>query len=172
MIELHAILILMIIGAVAAVGMEDLLSSVIVFTAVGVCLALEFLFLRAPEVAIIQLACGVISLIILIKIIQGAQMPLSKRKFNVIYIIFALFFVAAFLYFSYQALLGIPRFGSSIMKIGQYYIDEGLHKTGAANIVAAVMFDFRAYDALAAIAVVFASVIGTMAVLRTSTKKD
>jgi uncharacterized MnhB-related membrane protein len=44
MIELHVILVLMIVGAVVAMEIKDLLSSVIALGAVGIGLTLEFLF--------------------------------------------------------------------------------------------------------------------------------
>ena len=53
----------------------------------------------------------------------------------------------------------------------QTYIAEGLEKTGAANIVASVILDFRAYDTLGEATVLFTSIIGATVILRRNTKK-
>ena len=53
----------------------------------------------------------------------------------------------------------------------QTYISEGLAKTGAANLVASVILDFRAYDTLGEATVLFTSIIGATVILRKKPKK-
>ena len=55
MIELHALVIFMIIGAVVAIEAKDLLSSVVAVGVAGLGLSIAFLFLKAPDLAITQL---------------------------------------------------------------------------------------------------------------------
>lgn len=172
MIELHVILILMIVGAVVAMEIEDMLSSVIALGAVGIGLTLEFLLLRAPDLAITQLVVEILSLIILIRATVGVKLPKEKIGLRPGYFIFALAFVAFFLFFSYKALAELPRFGAPVMKMGAEYIREGLKKTGAANIVAAVILDFRGYDTLGEATILFTSVVGVLAVLRRTGRKQ
>jgi multisubunit Na+/H+ antiporter MnhB subunit len=171
MIEVHVILVLMIIGAIAAIEIEDMLSSVIAMGAVGIGLSLQFLLLRAPDLAITQLVVEILSLIILIKATVGAKMPEEQFKARIGYLIFALLFAAAFLFFSEQALRELPGFGSPLMKMGSEYLTEGLKKTGAANMVSAIILDFRGYDTLGEATVLFTSVIGVLAVLRIMRKR-
>lgn len=52
MIELYVLLVFMIIGAIIAIEMKDLLSAVIAVGAVGLGLSIVFLVLKAPDVAI------------------------------------------------------------------------------------------------------------------------
>ncbi len=66
MIELYVLLIFMIIGAIVAIEMKDLLSSVIAVGAVGLGLSIALLILKAPDVAITQLVVEILCLIILI----------------------------------------------------------------------------------------------------------
>ncbi|MFH0790057.1 MAG: hydrogen gas-evolving membrane-bound hydrogenase subunit E [Candidatus Omnitrophota bacterium] len=171
MIELHIILILMIIGAIVAMEIEDLLSSIIALGAVGIGLSLEFLLLRAPDLAITQLVVEILSLVILIKATVGMDLPSGKIKLNPGYLLFAGLFVAGFIWFSQRALLQLPVFGKPIMKMGSQYIAEAAKKTGAANIVSAVILDFRGYDTLGEATILFTSVIGVLAVLRKTGKK-
>lgn len=166
MIELHVILVLMIIGAVAAMEIKDLLSSVIALGAVGIGLTLEFLLLRAPDLAITQLVVEILSVIILIRATVGASMPQERIKNRAAYLAFALLFIVLFLFFSHKALLDLPAFGAPIMKMGAQYVAEALSKTGAANIVAAIILDFRGYDTLGEATILFTSVVGVSAVLR------
>jgi multicomponent Na+:H+ antiporter subunit B len=51
------------------------------------------------------------------------------------------------------------------------YIEEGLAKTGAANIVSSVILDFRAYDTLGEATVLFTSIIGATVIMRTKSRK-
>jgi multicomponent Na+:H+ antiporter subunit B len=46
-----------------------------------------------------------------------------------------------------------------------YYIDQ-LSKTGAINVVSAILLDFRAYDTLGEILVLFATISGVMLIIR------
>ncbi|MFO7889451.1 MAG: hydrogen gas-evolving membrane-bound hydrogenase subunit E [bacterium] len=55
--------------------------------------------------------------------------------------------------------------------MAKIYIDQGLSLTGAGNLVAAVILDFRGYDTLGEATVLFTSVVGIMAVLRKSGRK-
>ena len=166
------ILVLMIIGAVVAMELEDMLSSVIALGAVGIGLTLEFLLLRAPDLAITQLVVEILSLIILIRATVGVRLPREMIARRVGYFVFALIFAGLFLFFSYRAVAELPLFGYPLMKMGSLYIKEALARTGAANIVAAIILDFRGYDTLGEATILFTSVIGVLAVLRIKGRKS
>ena len=76
-----------------------------------------------------------------------------------------------FLTCSYYCLKDLPEFGYPLMKVSQTYINEGLQQTGAANIVAAIILDYRGYDTLGEATVLFTAVVGALAVLRTVGRK-
>lgn len=166
MIELHAVLILMIVGAVVAMEIEDLLSSVIALGAVGLGLTLEFLLLRAPDLAITQLVVEILSLIILIKATVGRDIRRENIRARMPYLVFGILFFALFMFFSLKALAGLPAFGSPFMKMGAQYIAEAAKRTHATNMVAAIILDFRGYDTLGEATILFTAVIGVLAVLR------
>ena len=52
------------------------------------------------------------------------------------------------------------------MKVAKVYLDMGLLKTGATNMVASVILDFRAYDTLGEATILFTAVMGVVAVMR------
>ncbi len=172
MIEAVAVLILfMIVGAIVAVETSRLLFSVISVGAVGFLLAIAFLFLGAPDVAIVQIGVEVISLVILVGATIGreAKMPTGRGKF--VGSIAAVTFVAGIGLFGLQVFTEFPAFGSPVMDRfadapAEIYLRDGLVATGAPNIVTAVLLDFRAYDTLGEATVLFCAILGAITILR------
>jgi multicomponent Na+:H+ antiporter subunit B len=170
--ELHILLIFMIFAAIVAIEAKDLLSSVIAVGSAGFALCLAFLILKAPDLAITQLVVEILCLIILIRATINRDLPLAIEGRWVFNTLSTLVFVAIFLYFASFALRELPAFGSPIMAVVRKYLEEGVSKTGAVNLVTAVILDFRAYDTLGEATVLFTAVIGIMAVLRRNGRKD
>ena len=56
------------------------------------------------------------------------------------------------------------------MLVSQHYLDSGAAETGAANLVASVILDYRAYDTLGEITVLFTAILGAFAILRSTAK--
>jgi multisubunit Na+/H+ antiporter MnhB subunit len=52
------------------------------------------------------------------------------------------------------------------------YLDPGAEKTGSANLVTGVIFDYRGYDTLGEATVLFTAVIGVLTVLRLKGRKS
>jgi len=169
--ELHILLIFMIFAAIVAIEVKDLLSSVIAVGAVGFALCLAFLILKAPDLAITQLVVEILCLIILIRATIKRDLPLVIEGRWVFNTVSTLVFVAVFLFFAWTALRELPLFGEPTMAVAKKYLEEGTAKTGAVNLVTAVILDFRAYDTLGEATVLFTSVIGIMAILRRPGRK-
>jgi len=68
------------------------------------------------------------------------------------------------------SLLNIP-FGMPKTKVGEHYIKKGIQETGATNIVTSVVLNYRGFDTLGEVTVLFVSAIGLSAVLATREKK-
>lgn len=172
MIEVIAILILlMVVGAIVAVQTSHLLFSVISLGAVGFLAAIAFLFLGAPDVAIVQIGVEVIGLIILIRATIGREVNTTAGRPPFVATVAAVTFVAAIGLFAIQVVADFPAFGSAVMERiadapSRTYLQDGLASTGAPNIVTAVLLDFRAYDTLGEATVLFCAVLGALAVLR------
>ncbi len=172
MLELYILLVFMIIGAIIAVEVKDLLSSVVAVGAVGLALSIAFLILKAPDVAITQLVVELLALIILIRATLKRDLPFSTsgRWFFNTFVTAA--FIAVFLMAAVMSLGDLPPFGYPLMRVAGTYLREGLLKTGATNIVAAVILDFRAFDTLGEATVLFAAVIGVLTVVRRTGRKS
>lgn len=166
MIEIHLIIIFMIAAAIIAVVAKDLLSSVVAIGAVGIGLSMAFLLLKAPDLAIMQLVVEILSLIILIRATARADLPFSASGRWVFNTVATLLFVIIFLGCAYMSLKFMPEFGSPIMRISRVYITEGLANTGAMNIISAINLNYRALDTLGEATMIFAAIVGVLAVAR------
>jgi multicomponent Na+:H+ antiporter subunit B len=190
----YILLIFMIIAAIIAVETQDLLSSVICIGAIGFGASLMFLFLRAPDIAITQIVVEVLGLIILIRATISRDLTFisGDREFFgtvVSVVIIAVIFLAGLKILQTKSLeeiqktrqmrpqaVALPDFGTPVYSFtpeaaSKEYVEKGLKETGAANLVASVILDFRAYDTLGEATVLFTSIIGATVILRLKSKK-
>jgi multisubunit Na+/H+ antiporter MnhB subunit len=176
MVIFYILLLFMIIAAIIAVETKDLLSSIICVGAIGVGTSLMFLFLRAPDIAITQIVVEVLGLIILIRatISRDLTFITGGREFFgtvVSVVIIFVIFLAGIKVFETLPAFGTPLIGKVANAASNTYIKEGLAKTGAANIVAAIILDYRGYDTLGEATVLFTTIIGAVVLLRRKSKK-
>lgn len=164
--ELHLILILMICAAIAAVEINDLISSVIALSAAGLGLSLSFLILKAPGLAIIQLVVEILCVIILIRATINKDLPLVRDGRWFFNTGVTIIFVACFLFFACLMFKELPNFSQPLMRVSGEYLANGLKDTGSANIVSAVTLNYRNYDALAEGALLFTAIIGILMIVR------
>lgn len=175
MVELYLLLILMILGAIIALEARNLLSAIISLGIVGFGLTLIFLVLQAPDLAIVQIVVETLSLIILIAAILKTTREDTTEEWGtkkVLLYLGGLAFLVIFLISVKGALKFLPPFGEPLMRMAGPYLKLGLAKTGAANLVAAVILDFRGYDTLGEAAVLFTAAMGVIAVLRKKGRKN
>lgn len=166
MAEINLLLIFMIASAVIAVELKDLLSSIIAIGAVGMGLSMAFLALKAPDLAMMQLVVEILSLIILVRATIRKDLPFSASGRWAFNTTSTLLFIAVFLGAAYIALRNMPALGSPIMEVSKVYLGEGMAKTGSANIVAAITIGYRALDTFGEVAILFAAIVGVLAVAR------
>ena len=172
MTEALALLILLtVIAAIITVVTPNLLYSIISLGAVGFLLAIAFLFLAAPDIAIVQIGVEVVSLVILIRATLGREIQMVKVNRTVVGVAFAVAFVAVIGLFIIQVFTEFPVFGTPVMERfsdapSATYLAQGLQETGGPNIVTAVLLDFRAWDTLGEATVLFCAALGTVAILR------
>jgi len=178
----YVLLLFILIAAIIAVETKDLLSSVICVGAIGFSGSLMFLFLRAPDIAMTQIVVEVLGLIILIRatISRDLTFITGDREFFGVVVSVAILFV---IFLAGQTVLAtLPDFGTPAFvataqnpdlpaPAAQTYIAEGLQRTGAANLVSAVILDFRAYDTLGEVTVLFTSIIGATVILRKNSRR-
>jgi len=176
MIELYLFLAFMLVAAIIATEIKDLLAAVISLGAVGFSVAIMFIFVQAPDLAIVQIVVEVLTIVVFVAVILrtthvdktvGKKLTGSQVFSIVLYAVFAILFLIVMI----RSLQQLPEFGSPIMKVASDYIKFGLNRAGGANIVADVILDFRALDTLGEATVLFTSVIGVVALMRKAGRK-
>jgi multisubunit Na+/H+ antiporter MnhB subunit len=165
-IEIHLILIFMIAAAVIAVWVKDLLSSVVAIGAVGVGLAMAFLLLKAPDLAILQLVVEILSLIILVHATIRQDLPFSTSGRWLFNTVSMLFFLAVFLMITNNALKSLPQFASAAPRPIVTLPVSAQAGKGAINLVTLVSTKLRALDTLGEVAALFTAVVGVLAIAR------
>jgi multicomponent Na+:H+ antiporter subunit B len=165
---------LMIIGALYAIHARDLLSSVIACGIVGYSLVICFLLLRAPDLAIVQIVVDTITLIIMVAVVLDSSRDELFSKPDTqgyISVVTAILIMAVLLYFFTLSSQKLDTLGTSSLRMAKYYIEGAAQKTGSANLVTGVVFDFRGYDTMGEAVVLVTAVLGVLTILRIKGKK-
>jgi len=171
------LIVFMVIAAVVAIWTENLLSSVIAVGAVGFGSSVAFLLLGAPDLALTQIVVEVLTLVLLIRATVGRDVRTVSGARDVFGLAVAGALVLILLVLTVEAVQALPAFGNpAIARVADApaaaYLEQGLGETGSANIVTAVLLDFRAYDTLGEATVLFAAVVGAMTLLRRTSRKN
>jgi len=169
MILLYGLLVFMIIGAIIAIETRDLLSSVISVGAMGLALSIVFLILGAPDLAIVQVAVEVIAIVMLLRLVVAREdVTIAHRyRYGEVFATTAgLIFFGVFIVFASVVYREMPEFGSPLLRVSHQYITEGFSISNSANIVTAILLEFRAYDTLGEATVIFTSILGAIVILR------
>jgi multicomponent Na+:H+ antiporter subunit B len=164
----------MIIGAIYAIHARDLLSAVIACGIVGYGLVVCFLLLKAPDLAIVQIVVDTISLIIMVAVVLNSSRdePYIKPdpQGNVLALL-SWIIIVVLLYFYTISIDSLDSLGNGTLRMAEAYIDGAAEKTGSANLVTGVVFDFRGYDTLGEATVLVTAVLGVITILRLKGKK-
>ena len=164
----------MILGALYAIHAKDLLSAVIACGIVGYSLVICFLLLKAPDLAIVQIVVDTITLIIMVSVVLDSSREESFAKLDAtgnFSAITGILIIAVLLYFFIIAANNLDVLGKSSLRMAESYIQGAAQKTGSANLVTGVVFDFRGYDTLGEAVVLVTAVIGVLTTLRLKGKK-
>lgn len=94
------------------------------------------------------------------------------RKFmSRFYVLLALVLGGLISFFLLETVAVMPRFGDPLAPgnniVTQRYIEQGLNETGAVNIVAGMILDYRAFDTLGESTVLFIAACAVLILLRT-----
>lgn len=165
---------LMILGALFAIHAKDLLSAVIACGIVGYGLVICFLLLKAPDLAIVQIVVDTITLIIMVAVVLDSSREESYARLDSsgrITALTGLIIIAVMFCFFIIASKNLDILGKSTLRMAGPYIEGAAQKTGSANLVTGVVFDFRGYDTMGEAVVLVTAVLGVLAVLRIKGKK-
>ena len=113
---LALLILLTVIAAVVTVVTPNLLYSVISLGAVGFLLAIVFLFLAAPDIAIVQIGVEVVTLVILIRATLGRDTMKMKVERPLMATAFTVGLVAVIGLFGLAVLFQVTEFGLPVME--------------------------------------------------------
>ncbi len=164
----------MILGALYAIHARDILSAVIACGIVGYSLVICFLLLGAPDLAIVQIVIETITLVIMVAVVMDSSREEAFVKLDRQGYVTALTGIIVLLimfYFFKTAASSLPPLGEGTLRMSEAYIAGAAEKTGSANLVTGVIFDFRGYDTLGEATVLVTAVLGVLTILRIKGKK-
>lgn len=174
MVELYLLLIAMLLAAIVAIEIKDLLAAAVAMGIVGFSVAIMFILVQAPDLAIVQIVVEVLTVVYFAAcILRTTHIDTTvgvKPQYlpTIVYFVFGTLFLILAIY----ALRDLPQFAFPVMKVASHYINNGLQETGAANVVAAVILDYRGYDTLGEAVVLFTSVLSVLTIMRQMGRKE
>jgi multisubunit Na+/H+ antiporter MnhB subunit len=177
MAELYVLLAAMVVAAIVAIEIKDLLAAAVALGMVGFSVAIMFILLQAPDLAIVQIVVETLTVVFFAAVVLrstsvDSTAGLPARSEQVMATVAYAAFGVAFAVLAVRALAELPAFGSPLMRVASDYIAYGLDRTGAANVVAAIILDFRGYDTLGEATVLFTAVVGVLTVVRRAGRKE
>lgn len=159
----------MIAGALFALHARDLLSALIAQGLVGYGLVICFLLLQAPDLAIVQIVVETITLIFMVAIVLNSTRKELQAKFDFRQfagVLLAILAIGMLMIAFQHAISELDILGDHSPRMAEAYMKGAAQKTGSANLVTGVLFDFRGYDTLGEATILFTAAIGVVTVLR------
>ena len=180
------LLFLLVICAITAVSMKDLLSSVAILSAYSLIMAVLWMRLNAVDVAFTEAAVSAgITTVLMIAALsktkrreQSAQKskiknlnyePKNSRLFSyksIPSLVIVLLTGAVLIY----GTIDMPSFGDpnapANLHVAERYIEKSYLETGSLNFVTAILAGYRGYDTLGEVVVIFASGVCVVLLMR------
>lgn len=168
------ILTLLVIVALAVVRARDLLASTILFSIFSLLMAVSYLVLQAPDVAITEAAvgAGIGTIIFLATLIFTGRQNDGKRRKRLFPLTVVTLVGLALIY----ATAGMPALGDANspanLHIAPYYIQQTYEEMGIPNIVTGVLASYRSFDTMGEVCVVFTALMAVWLLLGNRTEAN
>lgn len=151
---------------------KNLLNSVILFSIFSLIMALEYLILSAPDVAITEAAVGVgIGTILMLSVISNLDENIRINKKKMLYSLLVIIPTTFALFYDIGTL---PQIGASDAPVNNhvipYYINNTYEDMAIPNIVTAILANYRAFDTLGETYVIFIAAISVLTILKKDKK--
>jgi len=176
------LLIILVICALSAIFMKDLLSATLILGAYSLIMAVIWMRLNAVDVAFTEASVGAgITAVLVIAALSRTQRMEddsgsrnsrpkgSLRRLAPIVVVIAI--CGALVYGS----IDLPRFGDpdapAHHRVADRYISEGHHETASENYVTAILANYRGHDTFGETTVIFTAGIGVVLLLRRRKKR-
>jgi multisubunit Na+/H+ antiporter MnhB subunit len=113
----------------------------------------------------------ILVLIILIRATLKKDLPPVPPRRWLFPTVVGLGFGMVFVMVAFICFADLPVFGEPLLRVSRHYLNAGLSETGATNLVASVILDYRAFDTLGEATVLFTAAMGVLAVVRKKGRK-
>ncbi|MFN7038448.1 MAG: DUF4040 domain-containing protein [Alphaproteobacteria bacterium] len=168
----NSLLVLVLICVAAIIFSKDLLISTILLSVFSLLMALIYLMLDAPDVAITEAAVGAcISTIILLIALTYTKKTEYYAKFSLKGFIVVFSIGIALIY----ALYDIPEYGNINNPIHTHvtphYIQKSGHEIGINAIAASILASYRGYDTLGETSVILTAALAVIIMLTNNKEK-
>ncbi|WP_302080514.1 DUF4040 domain-containing protein [Salinibaculum rarum] len=161
------------ISALATAALRDLLSSIIAFAAYSLGLALIWVFLQAPDVALTEAAIGagvtsILFLLTITKTVRPVEDLATLKRVNWAGVAVVAVLAAILL----STVPDIPAVGDpdavawNYADVTQFYLENAVEQTHVENVVTAVLASYRGFDTLGEAVVVFGAGVAVLAILK------
>ncbi len=169
------LLTLLVLCALAAVEMTDLLSAGIVLSAYSLLMAVIWTELNAVDVAFTEASVGAgITTVLLIAAISRTsrrEALFAQRRRAIPSLLLMLLTAAVLVY----GTLDMPAFGDPAAPahhhVAPRYIEGSAHEVGVVNMVTAILAAYRGYDTLGETTVIFTAGLSVILLLRRSRRE-
>ena len=179
---------LLLVSAAAVCTMKSVMASVIIYSSYGVVKSIVWIMLSSPDLAITEAAVstgisGILYFIVLKRVLVVRKehheqeelktlVPLKinkgmfRRFYNMMSVLIGAGIGGVLLY----TVSSLPPFGDpsnpTNNEVPRKFIEDGVQDTGALNVVASMLFDYRAFDTLGEAAVLITAVGAVLILLR------
>lgn len=162
-------LIIVVLACVRLIISSNLIESVLLMSAFSLLLAICYLFMDAPDVAMTETALGAcLSTCVLLNLIKifGDENGKSAAKTRKI---LAIILCTGFIGFLTFASIDLPLYGESNTPVhshlSKYYIENTKNDIGIPSIVAAILASYRGYDTLGETSVILIAGLAVVLIL-------
>jgi len=160
------ILFMLLITACGVAFSRNLLAATVFLTIFSLLMALMYVILKAPDVAITEAAigAGISTVLFLGTLLLTGEEEKEKSTSSLVYIVFGITTVALV-----SIITELPDWGSANapanLHVAPYYITQTSSDIGIPNVVTAILGSYRGFDTLGEVFVVFCAAISLYALL-------
>ncbi len=189
----YGLLVFLVICAISVSLTKRLLTSIIIFMSYSGVMSIIWLMLESPDLAITEAAVGAgvssILFFVTLKKIHAVENEADVKKpqdilemekhiemkvYKKAYKAAAFIICISLIIILLAVVAALPRFGSAenpaSNEVVDRYIEAGLQETGAVNVVAGMILDYRAFDTFGESCVLFIAATCVMVLLRVDNK--
>ena len=171
------LLVLVVLFAVVALSIRNLMGAAIVFGAYSFMMCLIWAGMGAVDVAFTEAAVGAgVSTVFIVSTIYNTSATMRSRPGGMAFKLFIGGVVTLAGVFLLSALPDFPDWGDPNSPVNAtvapYYIENSIRDTHVPNLVTSVLADYRGFDTLLETIVVFIACIGIYSILRIETAKS